>query len=685
MGFIFSAPGRLLWAIQHCFISIALTLCSGQALSQESSSGSRSTTDKIIAAVPSNFPPQFSVDPQGNPAGFAIDVMNEVARLANIEIEYQVHSRWIEATNALRYGKANIIPNMGISEDRQTYADFTTPLETFVVSVFVREDTIAINSLPDLSERLVGVVENNVAVRLFAARGQPVVIYPDAPTLLFELLSGKIDAIAYPQPVLLRMAQEAGVDDRIRVLTPPITEIKRGIAVAKGQPQLFSRLQAAVTNFVGSPEYEAIYTRWYSRPQSFWTVEKVTWAAGFTVAIILLVNFIWRYNVLRRLNSSLERETVRRGEAENQLLQLNADLEDKVANRTAELQQRNAILDTIDQLSSRFIEESDPFVLYPELLDRLLTLTGSEYGFIGDVMVDESGDLYLKNYALSNLAWNEETNALYESYMKKGFEFHKLDNLFGLVITSRKAVIANDPAHDNRSGGFPAGHPHLDSFLGLPVFSGEHLVGEIGLANRQGGYDEALVQLLDQVTTTLGQIIVARWNREARQRAEMELSVLASTDHLTGIANRREFRERLSAEFNRADRYHESLSLVMLDIDHFKQVNDQFGHDAGDNILVELTELIKSQIREIDLFARWGGEEFLIMLPETDRETAKTMVERIRHQIEAHEFTEPSHVTVSFGLVTLRSSDDPDTFVSRADKALYKAKAAGRNCVVVGS
>ena len=159
---------------------------------------------------------------------------------------------------------------------------------------------------------------------------------------------------------------------------------------------------------------------------------------------------------------------------------------------------------------------------------------------------------------------------------------------------------------------------------------------------------------------------------------------MAATDHLTGIANRRQFRERLDEEFNRADRYHESLSLVMLDLDHFKQVNDEYGHDVGDQVLVELTEQIKSQIREIDLFARWGGEEFLIMLPETDRDTARTMVERIRHHVESHAFGQPPHITISLGLVTLRSSDDPDTFISRADKALYKAKAAGRNCVVVG-
>ena len=683
MGFTFSLSRDLLRVLQHSLIAVALVVSNQQVLAQQESPDTPAA-EKIIAAIPGNFPPQYSIDAEGNPAGFAIDVMNEVARLADLEVQYQVHSRWVEVTNALRLGKADIVPNLGITEDRQLYADFTTPLETFSVSLFLRKDTIGINSLLDLSGKLIGVVENNVAVRYFTTSGQLIVIYRDAPTMLFELLSGNIDAIAYPEPVLLRMAQKIGVDDQIRVLSPPIMEMKRAIGVAKGRPELVTRLQAAVSKFVGSPEYEAIYTRWYAHPKPFWTVVKVAWTAGILVVFILLVNFSWRYFVLQRLNTSLERETIRRGEAEDKLIQLNADLETKVADRTVELEKRNAILDTIDHISARFIEESDPFVLYPELLDRLLTLTGSKYGFIGDVLTDESGELYLKNYALSNLAWDEETSALYETYVKKGFEFHNLDNLFGSVITSRKPVISNDPANDNRAGGFPDRHPALDSFLGIPVFSGEQLVGEIGLANREGGYDEKLIESLEQVTTTLGQIIVGRWNREARHQAELELTVLAATDHLTGIANRRQFRERLDEEFNRADRYHESLSLVMLDLDHFKQVNDEYGHDVGDQVLVELTEQIKSQIREIDLFARWGGEEFLIMLPETDRDTARTMVERIRHHVESHEFGQPPHITISLGLVTLRSSDDPDTFISRADKALYKAKAAGRNCVVVG-
>jgi PAS domain S-box-containing protein len=189
----------------------------------------------------------------------------------------------------------------------------------------------------------------------------------------------------------------------------------------------------------------------------------------------------------------------------------------KEEQKTQELQRANAILNCIDELRASFIRQSDPFKLYPELLDHLLFLTESKYGFIGEVQEDADQKKFLKIYALSNLSWDEESNHLYETTKNLGFEFKNLDNLLGEALKTGKPVFSKDPVHDSRSAGFPKGHPVLQAFLGIPVYFGGRLVGEIGLADKLGGYDEALLDELLPVIAALGQIIDARWTKDSNE------------------------------------------------------------------------------------------------------------------------------------------------------------------------
>lgn len=339
------------------------------------------------------------------------------------------------------------------------------------------------------------------------------------------------------------------------------------------------------------------------------------------------------------------------------------------------------LLHCIDELREQFIKDDDPSTLFSALLEHLLQLTGSRYGLIGDVLSDEGGDKYLKAYAISNLSWDAETRRLYENAKRQGFEFRNLNNLLGLPIVNGQTVIANAPNQDPRGAGFPDGHPEILSFLGIPVYYGERLVGEVGLANRNGGFDPSIAKWISPVTSALGQIIVARWEREARLEAENKLRRLATTDPLTKIGNRNQFINFLHKLTARIKRYPEPLSLLMIDIDHFKSVNDNFGHKAGDRILVELVKLVEKTIRNVDLFARWGGEEFLILLPNSDMEAGRQLAERIRHSVEKHIFSQPGHITISIGITAYHQDDTQKSFLDRVDQALYKAKHGGRNRV----
>lgn len=156
---------------------------------------------------------------------------------------------------------------------------------------------------------------------------------------------------------------------------------------------------------------------------------------------------------------------------------------------------------------------------------------------------------------------------------------------------------------------------------------------------------------------------------------------LSITDKLTSLFNRQKIDSALIQEFNRVARYGDSLSIIMVDIDKFKNVNDTYGHQAGDRVLTDVATILKTNVRSTDLPGRWGGEEFLILCPETDGEGARLLAEKIRNCIAEHNFSEVGHLTASFGVSTHRSSDTQEDLIRRADEALYTAKEKGRNRV----
>jgi diguanylate cyclase (GGDEF)-like protein len=155
----------------------------------------------------------------------------------------------------------------------------------------------------------------------------------------------------------------------------------------------------------------------------------------------------------------------------------------------------------------------------------------------------------------------------------------------------------------------------------------------------------------------------------------------ASTDPLTGLANRSKLNHQLDQEIARAARYGGPVAFIIYDVDHFKHINDNYGHTIGDKVLIELSSLASANIRKIDVLARWGGEEFAIIVPETPAEKAAELAQSLRAAIEAHVFPEVGTITCSFGVAEYQPGDTAETLVERADKALYCAKVNGRNRV----
>lgn len=180
------------------------------------------------------------------------------------------------------------------------------------------------------------------------------------------------------------------------------------------------------------------------------------------------------------------------------------------------------LLEAVTRMAGLFVRDADPADLFQGLLDDLLRLSDSDYGYIGEVRYD--GDTpYLKTWAISDIAWDEVTRALYDTHVVRGegLEFRNLDTLFGWGLREGgRVMISNDTATDARSSGRPEGHPPLNCFLGIPVFHGAELVGQLGVSNRVEGYDQALVDQLEPFTLAIGNLIDAYRTHRERERAE---------------------------------------------------------------------------------------------------------------------------------------------------------------------
>lgn len=168
--------------------------------------------------------------------------------------------------------------------------------------------------------------------------------------------------------------------------------------------------------------------------------------------------------------------------------------------------------------------------------------------------------------------------------------------------------------------------------------------------------------------------------QEKVDEAIKELSELAKTDYLTKIANRSGILEWIEQELGRSKRFNQKFGLAMFDIDHFKSINDKYGHAIGDQVLCEVTSLISKRAREIDRFGRYGGEEFILVLPNTDVHGAFRLIEDIRKEIAKNRFTDYSiKITMSGGIVEVSGNDELENILQTVDSALYKSKNTGRN------
>jgi diguanylate cyclase (GGDEF)-like protein len=360
---------------------------------------------------------------------------------------------------------------------------------------------------------------------------------------------------------------------------------------------------------------------------------------------------------IRRLQAALE--------ASNR--ELASRLEELDRARTAEQEQRKlaeALRDTITAINST-LDFNEVLDLILAHLERVVPHQAANIA-----LIDESGDLHFVR------ARGYQERGSEENLTELHLPGNKLPVWQRISAASRTLLIPN--TQDDSDWTIIAGFEWVRSYVGAPIIVEGKTIGLLNLDSDKIDFftpehGERLRGFADQAAAAI-----------EKARLFNEIQRLAITDGLTGIFNRGHLLKLAESEYERARRYKRPLSAIMVDADNFKRVNDQYGHPTGDVVLQNLAQLLRQNLRTNDVLGRYGGEEFLILMPETGYQSALEVARRIRHQTETTPMSnadQPVTITVSLGVAACRTDETLDDLIRHADEALYAAKAAGRNCV----
>ncbi len=333
------------------------------------------------------------------------------------------------------------------------------------------------------------------------------------------------------------------------------------------------------------------------------------------------------------------------------------------------------------QMNSRFLELYCLYQIAASLSDKMEL----------HATVDTVKNLFKRLFALEHFTLMLVDEESHELRVKSHFgprtlvpirKTYPLDHpLFGKALQTKTPCYL--PAmHDDASAHAADLNEKNGALVCVPLQSDSH--GDLGIIllhrNEEGSFTEAEIELFSrigaQISRVLDKIFIYHHTK-----------ALSITDDLTRIFNRRYFNQRFEREIQRAQRYNRALSIIMVDIDFFKQFNDQYGHLVGDEVLRSTARILEKNLRQADIVARFGGEEFVILLPETNKNKARRVAEKLRSAVEKHRFkaegtTDMLQITVSLGVASFpEDSLKAENILAHADKALYQAKAAGRNQV----
>ncbi len=685
----------------------------------------------IRAHVEQDYSP-FLYLKEGRATGYAVDYTNLLAEKIGIEIHYDVEQSREAAIAQLKARRIELIVAMAAGEQHSAYARFTQPFLSTYTGVAIRKELQDVASLDALRTKRVGTIKGYRYASLLKLHfpKMQLTTYSNHLIALEAVASGEVDAAIMSHPVMRSLIQQNFLSDLKTFPVQYDNALKRsdeGLAVRSDWPILQELLDRAIIQ-VTQEEVDRLKRKWNLELQ------------GGNLSDVVFSDRERNYLKQRKLIRMCVTPDWMPYEAINKQGQLVGMTADFVALLEARLgtpwelvptaswdeSLANAKVRNCDVLTlaaqtparEEFLRFTAPYINFPSVI-----ATRTEELFVESIAQVKDRRLgVVKGYAIGKALRQRypDLNLVDVDSIQDGLERVRSKAIYGFVDSAPTIGYAI------RELGYPdvkiAGKTEFIRELSMAVRNDDPLLYSVidkavratTVEERQKIYAKWIsVEYVSSINYLLiGQILLgvllvlaffvyqnrrlARFNRdiqlanaEATKKNQLllektkELEHLSITDRLTQVYNRIWLEEVFSQEIRRAQRYGLSFSVIMLDIDDFKRINDQFGHPIGDKVLVEISNVLKTGIRATDTLGRWGGEEFLIICPETDVEGAYQLARSLRERISIHSFPAAEQLTASFGVAVYESGERENDLVRRADEALYRAKAAGKNRVEV--
>ena len=659
----------------------------------------------------------------GKARGFAVDLTDILARRLGIEMEYVTDETWEEGIEGLKQGTIDVVLAMVNTQKRREFTCFTDPFLTTYTGLATRNRTNAGHALEDMAGKKVGVVRGYWHQEIIQEHYPQieVVAFADHISCLEALAAGEVAAVISSNPVLayhIRRQYMLGLKTRLILGSEQFRSTKEGYGVRRDMPLLASALQKAL----GSMPEESLDELWRR-----WLIDNV----AEPNSLVLSADEKRHLESVEELRLCIDPDwmPLEGLDQEGQYTGLSADYFALIQDQLPvpiRLVPTSSWIETMEKAASgecdlvslisptpsrrEFLNFTRPYLHLPIVvatrgeeifIENIQQVTGRRLGCTRGYAITEQ---FRKRYPAIEVV---ETESVAEGVRK----IHKgeIYGFIGTVAAIGQAIRDQGLDDVKISGrvnmtlelaiGVRKDDPVLCDIMDKAIVAlgpgeGQRLYNKWAAVTYKQGVNVWLV--LWSAVGAVAVLTVIMWrNRRLAQlhrdllRAHQELEEqsqelkrLSITDPLTGLYNRLKIEDSFKYEFRRLQRYGDVLAIILLDIDHFKNVNDTFGHQAGDQVLCGIADVLRHRVRKSDMLGRWGGEEFIIILPETGLEEAVDLAEELRMEIHRVAFDGIPPQSASFGVTTAKSSDNKTGAFQRVDRALYQAKENGRNMVV---
>ncbi|MFW6322639.1 MAG: diguanylate cyclase [Guyparkeria sp.] len=660
--------------------------------------------------------PPFTIEDEGSGVGFEHDLLDLVGEKAGLDFEKRF-GVWGESLRRFRRGEVDMISSISYREDRTPFTLYTEPYYRIPVFVFVRDDFGGYAGIEDLAGRKVGIIRDIFYDGDLEDAGEMELVRFDTyQGMIRALVLGEIDALVQNLTNINQIIKRRAYTN-VRIAgeleLPGVSGEDLRFGITPDKPELRSIVQKAMDDITPA-EWEALTQRWLDvrtkgdEPTPDLTAEERAYLRD-KGRIDICIDPNWM--PFERFDENGDHEGISADYFALFEKVLSVDFRPVHAETWTESVNhlkagRCDLLSLAMRTPERetYLDFTDSYIRTP-----LVVATQSDVAFVTG-LEDLAGRRIAipALYAFAELLREDypELELIEVTDIDAGLEMVRRGEVFGYIGTLATIgyKLQTEYAGDLRITGDTGlswnmgvavreGQPVLHGIMQKAVNSitdeQRRTINDKWISVRyEQRMDYTLLWVVTAVFALLMAIGLAVYLKQAGLKRQLEAAYreaerLAVTDKLTGVYNRHRLDQVLEEETRRAHRYGEGFGVLILDIDHFKQINDRFGHRSGDTVLREFTDVLRRTCRQTDVLGRWGGEEFLVISAHADRTTLHAFAERLRASVEAQAFSDVERVTTSVGASLFRAGDTSDTLIKRADDALYEAKRLGRNIVVV--